>query len=110
VTSSSSARGVALNGTAAGKLGVEPPIVVSPRTILILLHARFGTLEEVRESESGSEMVSVPVTTKECFPWEAEHSRSVDPMALENASLSSRQRLGPCSSYLRPGHSRPRES
>jgi hypothetical protein len=65
---------------------VEPPIVVSPRTILILLHERFGTLEEVRESESGSEMVSV--TTKECFPREAEHSRSVDPMALESASLS----------------------
>jgi hypothetical protein len=79
----SSSSGVALNGTAAGTLGVEPPIVVSPRTILTLLHELVGTLEEVRES--GSEMGSV--TTKECFPWEAEHSRSVDPMALEKASL-----------------------
>jgi hypothetical protein len=80
----SSSLGAALDGTAAGTLGVEPPIVVSPRTILTLLHELVGTLEEVRES--GSEMGSI--TTKECFPWEAEHNRSVDPMALEHASLS----------------------
>jgi hypothetical protein len=56
-------------------LGTHSPIVVSPRTILRLLHELRGILLQARES--GSEVGSITIAG--CLPWETNHSRNWTP-------------------------------